>query len=378
MTVPFWHRPLTRKYQPARLAAGLTLAVALTGGAAAQTVTLFGLVDLAVEHVDKVGAAGAGLTRMPGLTGSMASRLGLRGSEDLGDGLRAVFTLEQGFTADTGNLSQGGRGWGRQAWVGLAGPWGTVSLGRHYTMLFWSILDADVMGPNVYGSGSLDAYIPNARTDNSVAFKGTWAGLTLGATASLGRDAVNAGNPAGTHCAGEDANDKRACREWSALAKVDASAWGAALAVDEIRGGAGAFAGLTRSALTDRRVSVNGYARLGDAKGTLGLIRRDNGASANAPRSDLWYAGIVYSAASALTLEAQAFSLRFKGSGDGARLGVVRATYGLSRRTALYATAGRIANRGSLALSVSAGAPGSNPVAGAAQSALAAGLRHAF
>lgn len=378
MPVPFSHRPLTRKYQRVRLAAGLATAVALTGGAAAQTLTLFGLVDLAVEHVNHVGAGGDGLTRMPGLTGSVASRLGLRGSEDLGDGLRAVFTLEQGFTSDTGTLSQGGRGWGRQAWVGLAGPWGTVSFGRHYTMLFWSILDADVMGPNIYGSGSLDAYIPNARTDNSVAFRGTWAGLTLGATASLGRDAVNAGNPAGTNCAGEDANDKRACREWSALAKYDAAAWGAALALDEIRGGAGAFAGLTRSELTDRRVSANGYARLGDVKATLGLIRRDNGASVSVPRSDLWYAGIVYAAAPTLTLEAQAFSLRFTGSADGARLGVARATYGLSRRTAVYATLGHIANRGSLALSVSAGAPGSNPVPGAAQSGLAAGVRHAF
>ena len=361
-----------------RLAAGLAVAAALSGSAAAQSVALFGLVDLAVEHVDHVGADRAGLTRMPGLTGSVASRLGVRGSEDLGGGLRAVFTLEQGFTADTGNLSQGGRGWGRQAWVGMAGPWGTVSLGRHYTMLFWSILDADVMGPNIYGSGSLDAYIPNARTDNSVFFKGTWSGLTLGATASLGRDAVNAGNPAGTNCAGEDATDKRACREWSLLAKYDTAVWGAALAVDEIRGGAGAFAGLTRSALADRRISANGYARLGGVKATLGLLRRNNDASASTPRSDLWYAGVAYTVAPALTLEAEAFSLRFKGSADGARLGVVRATYSLSKRTAVYATLGHIANRGSLAFSVSAGAPGSNPVPGGAQSGLAAGLRHAF
>ena len=112
------------------LAAGLTLAAAATGSAGAQTLTMFGLIDLAVEHFNKVGPTGAGLSRMPGLTGSLPSRLGVRGSEDLGGGLRAVFTLEQGFTADTGGLSQGGRGWGRQAFVGLAGTWGTLSLGR--------------------------------------------------------------------------------------------------------------------------------------------------------------------------------------------------------------------------------------------------------
>lgn len=369
------HRP---PRTPARVASALALALGAAGGAHAQTVTMFGLVDLAVEHVTNVGAAGSGLSRMPGLTGSLPSRLGMRGSEDLGGGLRAVFTLEQGFTADTGGLSQGGRGFGRQAFVGLAGPWGTISLGRQYTMLFWSILDADVMGPHLYGSGSLDAYIPNARADNAVAFKGTWSGLTLGATASLGRDTVNAGNPAGTNCAGESATDSKACREWSALAKFDTPQWGAALAVDEIRGGAGAFAGLTSSALKDTRVSANGYVRLGELKATLGLVRRDNEASASTPRSDLWYSAVAYKAAPAVTVEGELLELRFKGSADAARLAVARVTYSLSRSTALHASLGQIRNRGQLALSVSAGAPGSNPRPGASQSAFALGVRHAF
>ena len=55
-----------------------------------------------------------------------------------------------------------------------------------------------------------------------------------------------------------------------------------------------------------------------------------------------------------------------------------RATYSLSKRTAMYTTLGHIANGGALALSVSGGAPGSNPVPGAAQSGFAAGLRHSF
>lgn len=353
-------------------------AAALAGHAGAQTVTLFGLVDAAVEHVTKVGPAGSGLNRMPSLTGSLPSRWGVRGSEDLGGGLRAVFTLEQGFTPDAGTLSQGGRAWGRQAWVGLQAPWGTLSFGRHYTMLFFSILDADVMGPAIYGTGSLDAYIPNARVDNSVSYRGTFGGLTLGGTYSLGRDTVNAGNPAGTNCAGEDAADKKACREWSALVKFDQPKWGAALAVDEIRGGAGAFAGLTRSALKDTRISANGYMKFGAAKATLGLVRRDNGASASAPKSDLWYLGFVYTLTPALTLDGEWLDLRFKGVPEGARLLTARATYSLSRRTALYTTLGHIDNRGALALSVSAGAAGSNPVAGGAQAGFTAGLRHMF
>ena len=345
---------------------------------ACAEVALYGLIDVAVEHVTNVGASGAGLNRMPSTTGSLPSRVGIRGSEDLGDGLRAIFILEQGFAPDMGTFTQGGRAWGRQALVGFSGGWGALTLGRQYTMLYWSILDADILGTNIYGSGSLDPYVPNSRTDNAIAYRGTFAGLTLGATFSAGRDAVNAGSPAGTNCAGES-DERKACREWSALAKYDAARWGAALAIDEIRGGPGAFAGLTSSALTDTRVSVNGYVNLGtDLRLAVGLIRRDNEASARAPRSDLWYVGALYAATPLLKIDGEVFRLDFKDSADQATLAAARATYSFSKRTAMYVTAGRIVNGGSLAISVSAGAPGSNPLPGAAQSGIAAGLRHFF
>ncbi len=356
----------------------LLLGLAAHTGARAQAVTVFGIVDAALEHVTRVGPAGSGLNRMPSLTGSVPSRIGLRGTEDLGNDLRAVFTVEQGFTPDMGTLSQGGRGWGRQAFIGLAGSAGQLSFGRHYTMLYWSILESDVLGPAIYGTGSLDAYIPNARADNSVAWRGSFGGWMLGATYSLGRDAVNAGSPAGTNCPGELAGDAGACRERSALVKYDSPAWGAALAADEIRGGPGAFAALGSSGLKDTRLSANGYLKRGDLKATLGLVRRNNGASAGSPRSDLWYAGAVYALTPTFTLDGEWLSLRFKGAADQARLVALRASYSLSRRTSVYATVGTIANAGSLALSVSAGAAGSNPVAGTSQRGLTTGLRHLF
>lgn len=346
--------------------------------AQAQSVTIYGVIDQAVEHVGKV-AGGASINRIPTLTGSAPSRLGFRGTEDLGGGLRAVFTLEQGLAVDTGTLGQGGRAFGRQSFVGLSGNWGTVSLGRHYTMLFWSILDADILGPNLYGTGSLDSYIPNARADNSIAYRGTFNGFTVGATYSFGRDAVNAGpSPAGTNCAGESAADKKACREWSVLGKYDSADWGAALAVDTIRGGAGAFAGLSSSALQDQRISANGYVKFGGAKLALGLIRRDNEGSTVTPKSDLWYFSGAHALTPSLTLEGMVSSLKYQHSANKATLFGLRGTYALSKRTAVYATAGHIANDGALALSVSGGQTGSNPVAGASQSAMAAGIRHSF
>lgn len=361
-----------------RLLVLAVLVAAVSAGARAQSVTVFGVVDAAVEHVTRIGRAGSGLTRMPSLTGSVPSRLGFRGHEDLGDGLRAVFTIEQGLVPDTGGLSQGGRAIGRQAFVGLSGPWGTVSFGRQYTMLFWSILESDVLGPAIYGTGSLDAYIPNARADNALAWRGSFGGWMLGATYSFGRDAVNAGNPAGTNCPGEVIADAKACREWSLLARYDAANWGVAWARDTIRGGPGALAGLSSSAIGDTRLSANGYMKIGSVKASLGMVRRDNGANVSTPRSDLWYVGLVWTAAPAWTLDGELLRLNYAGSADRAWLAAARATHALSRRTALYVTAGAVSNQGSLALSVSAGAGGSNPKPGAGQTGITAGLRHVF
>jgi predicted porin len=60
----------------------------------------------------------------------------LKGEEDLGGGLKAIFQLENGFDPGTGKLNQGGREFGRQAFVGLTrDQWGTVTLGRQYDPL---------------------------------------------------------------------------------------------------------------------------------------------------------------------------------------------------------------------------------------------------
>lgn len=349
-----------------------------SSAALAQNVTIYGLVDASVEHLSNVGASGSGLTRMPGLTGAAPSRLGFRGSEDLGGGLRAVFTIEQGFGTDAGTLNQGGRAWGRQAYVGLSGSWGSLTLGRQYSMLFWSQLDADLLGPHMFGSGSLDNYLPNSRVDNAIAWRGSFSGLTLGATYSVGRDSVNAGpSPSGTNCAGENAADSQACRQWSLLAKYDTPSWGVAAAVDEIKGGSGAFAGLSSSAMSDRRSTVNGWSKLGSLKLGAGLITRRNEGSST-PKSDLWYLGATYPVTPNFTLDGEVFKLDYKNSANGATLLALRGTYTLSKRTALYATAGHIGNDGALALGVSNAAAGGGPLAGGSQTGLAAGVRHSF
>ena len=360
------------------IAAGLMAIAATAVHAQSSGVTVYGLIDSGVEHVTNVGAAGGSLTRMPTNTGSLPSRIGFRGAEDLGGGMKAVFTLENGFAPDSGGSGQGGRLFGRQAFVGLSGSWGTVSLGRQYTMLFWSLFDSDILGPNVYSTSSLDSYIPNAHADNAIGYRGSFGGLTVGATYSLGRDAVNAGpSPAGTNCAGESAADGKACREWSAMVKYDTAGWGVAAAHDRLNGGPGAFGGLTSSSLSDSRTTLNGYIKFGQAKVGGGVIRRDNEGSAT-PKSNLYYIGGAYAFTPAFTLDAELMKLDMKNSANQATLFALRGLYSFSKRTVGYVTAGHISNDGTLNLSVSAGAAGSNPAAGASQTGLMVGVRHAF
>ena len=123
---------------------------------------------------------------------------------------------------------------------------------------------------------------------------------------------------------------------------------------------------------------ANGYAKLGEFKLGAGLLRRDNEASVATPRSDLWYLGATYPVGPLLVVDGQLARQKYKGSANAATLAAVRATYHLSKRTAVYASAARMNNDGALALSVSGGQPGSNPVAGGSQMGLATGIRHSF
>ncbi len=359
-------------------------ALAATGAVQAQTANLYGIVDTGIETISNT-AVGR-ITRMPSNTGILASRVGMRGKEDLGDGLAAVFTLEMGFAPDTGASAQGGRLFGRQALVGLSGNWGAVTLGRQYSMLFWSLLDADIVGPSVFGLGSLDAYIPNARHDNAIVYRAKFDALSLGASYSLGRDTVNAGpSPAGTNCAGESGSDAQACRAWSLLAKYDTAAWGAAVAYDLQHGRTPTsttdlvFGGLTSSAKTDARLTLNGYAKFGDAKLAGGVIHRTNDGSATKPKSDLWFVGASYAINPAWTVDGTVARLAYKDfDNSDSTLVAVRALYKFSKRTTVYGQLGHISNQSLAAVSVSGGATGSNPLAGGSQTGTMVGINHSF
>lgn len=356
-----------------------TLAMAAASTVHAQSaVQVYGLIDTAVEHLTNVNVAGDSLTRMPNLSGGMyPSRIGFRGAEELGNGMQAVYQLETGFSPDIGGLGQGNRLFGRQAWVGLSGSWGTVTVGRNYSMLFQSFADVDIIGPAQFSVSSLDSYIPNARSDNSIAYKGKFAGVTIGATYSFGRDASNAGGPAATNCGGESATDSAACRNWSALARYDGARWGLLAAFDKYNGGAGAAApfGPTSSALSDTRLHVGGFAKFGGAKIGGGWMRRDNEGNARTPKSELMYLGAAYDVMPSLVLDGQVARLDVENSANDTNVYVLRAVYHLSKRTAVYALLGRGVNSGTAGISLSSGA---SVAPGGKQNGVLTGIKHSF
>lgn len=103
----------------------------VSGNAMAQgSVTLYGLISAGLQYSNNQG----GHSSWQMASGTMQpSRWGVKGSEDLGGGLKAIFTLENGFNVMNGTLMQNGREFGRQAYIGLSSnTWGTVTFGRQY------------------------------------------------------------------------------------------------------------------------------------------------------------------------------------------------------------------------------------------------------
>ncbi len=105
---------------------------AFAGGVAAANVELYGIVDVGLQYqysdLDDGTDSDSSFTMESG--NQSGSRFGLKGSEDLGNGYKVGFVLENGFSPDTGSLAQNSRLFGREAQVNLSGAFGEISFGR--------------------------------------------------------------------------------------------------------------------------------------------------------------------------------------------------------------------------------------------------------
>ena len=167
---------------------------AFAGVAHAQSsVTLYGIADGGILFNNNVKGA-----KLYSFSSANSSRWGLQGAEDLGGGLKAIFTLENGYTLGTGALSQGGLEFGRKAFVGLtSSTYGTVTLGRQYsasndaTSSFASGADWAASGLG-YGTraGDVDNVDTSNRIQNAIKYTSpNYRGVTVGILYSLGGQA---------------------------------------------------------------------------------------------------------------------------------------------------------------------------------------------
>lgn len=146
---------------------------AMSSAAFAQSnVTIYGIVDAGI--VSEHGGKDGGVNKVSSGVAN-ASRIGFRGTEDLGGGLSAIFTLESGYNVDTGAQDVSGTLFNRQAFVGLRSTTaGTLTIGRQYTP--WYNALAQVGDPFAAGlAGSAKNLFPangtNLRNSNAVVYQ---------------------------------------------------------------------------------------------------------------------------------------------------------------------------------------------------------------
>lgn len=283
----------------------LALAVlgAFAGAASAQSsVTLYGKLDLgfakAAGSADKQVADGS------------SSRVGFRGVEDLGGGLKALFQFEHRFNPDTGTVTNTAF-WHGLSTVGLGGSFGTVNLGRQYTAAYslaTGVIDP-FGGDTVAGlrGESLTKSVARLRTDNSVRYDGAFGGLKVAADI--------AETPAG----GVD-------RPYSVAAQYAAGPFMVAASYDNPTGA------------NDNLATLGGSYTFGPAKVSLGIGRGDNNSNVRVKQA---LAGVTVSVGAAGQVLA-GYAQEEVGTADATKKVSLGYRHNLSKRTQLYTDVTRV------------------------------------
>ncbi|WP_321797487.1 porin [Caballeronia sp. J97] len=175
------------------------LAFAVQGVYAQSSVTLYGILDEGLMFVNNVGGPTGGKRfSLDSTNGINGSRWGLTGKEDLGGGLRAIFTLEGGINLNNGQMAQGNTFFGRQAFVGLShDSFGSLTFGRQYDMITYMLQPFTSQGSQAGSApfqhpGDIDNTGNSLRVNNAVRYmSGNYAGFTFGGEYSVGGQAGN-------------------------------------------------------------------------------------------------------------------------------------------------------------------------------------------
>lgn len=336
------------------------------GMAAAQTsVTLFGIVDAAYAH-----GSGSTANRTQLVSGANnSSRLGFRGTEDLGAGMSASFWLEAQFNTDNGtgvatntnNQATGTAGnlgltFNRRSTVSLAGPWGEVRLGRDYTGHYRNRVDTDPFG--VVGVGATQVNVgslagqTSTRASNAI---GYFLPPNLGGF--FGQVQYYLGENASGTATEDDGNG------YSLRAGYQAGPFVASAAYARQKFAAGDIVSTNLGAIYDAKVVK-----------LMAAVFRDKTESATP------FSGKGYTLGAIAPVGVGELKLALSSYGSDAGLepktkkAAVGYVHNLSKRTALYATYARVRNSGGATTALN----GSATAANQGSSGYDLGIRHSF
>ncbi|SAL82443.1 porin [Caballeronia terrestris] len=363
----------------ATAAFGLTLAQA---SHAQSSVTLYGIVDVGIEHINNT-TAGGGQTRE--VSGNLSgSRWGMKGIEDLGGGYSAIFTLESGFNVNDGTTAQSTRGlgttpttttrlFGRQAYVGFAGKGQQLTFGRQNSVLYDQAVPFDPMGASSrYSTLSVD-YATAGRIDNSAKYVGAFGPVTAEAMYSTRYDTGYGAEVPGAEITG---------RYFGGSLTYGTGPFAASASYEQRNSNT-----VATNTGTERRATAAATYVLGDVKGFAGYrylrasraflpgspIIVANGADTG--YANLYWLGAQYRVTPALQLTAVGYYQDVHASNTDPWMAVLSAEYSLSKRTDVYATAAYTRNKNGSALGVNGYgtvAPGYN------QTGVVVGMRQKF
>jgi GBP family porin len=339
----------------------------LSASALAQTsVTVYGIVDagLVSEH----GGVGGSVNKLTSGVGSI-SRLGFKGTEDLGGGMSALFVLETGLKLDTGEQDVAGSIFNRQAFVGLKNAFGTFTLGRQYTPYYTTLVNvADPFGGGYAGTAKnlFPTVGNNTRTSNTLMLASpVIAGFSGEVSYALGEQAGSNKNQRQFGAAIGYANGPAAIRLAYLNKNNDAAAVPAA-------GATPAVAAVNRDLGTNTLLAGNydfGVAKAYLAYGTpFGPPRP----TASTDSTDL-LAGVSVPFGSTTLLASYTRKNDRTAFNQDATQWAIGGLYALTKRTSLYASYARIDNKNGAGYTV-----GNNAEAGSGDRAINAGVRHTF
>jgi predicted porin len=332
---------------------------------AQSSVTLYGIVDDSIEYLSNVSRSNRqNHSVLHMANGSQdPNRFGLRGVEDLGGGMKAIMVLEGGFNLNTGQSQQNGRLFGRQAYVGLEGSFGTVTFGRQRSLIYDYSPGLDPLSYYSYALPSLDSeYV--ARADNSIKYAKNIGRLNVSAFFSTGYDATIAN---GAQVPGAF----RVGKEYSVGAGYKANGLNTALVFDQRQG-----ASVSTQGDTERRVTFGASYTIGKFKPYVGYEWYNSSIPSTARRYDLYYGGLQYQAAPELTVSGAIFWEDVTSANQRPYIVAGNLDYLLSKQTHLFAEVGFAKNSNGSAQGLTG--YGTAIVPGSNQLGAAVGLAHFF